>query len=643
MRVAVLLILRFNTSQGECPQRFFTTRDQCNLDKACPDCSGHSLQFCDKRFACKKLGDDHVVAIGEVCRRHSDCKLEGSPASVRGGIPSANRHWPIMSDPSGRTTSATIRTEVADAADETVAWRLLDQYEPEILVLVAGANPVMRPLQHHTWDAFSVNWHTDVKIAFTWLREALLKPLPPGSRIVVVSSGAAINGSPAQIRRPSHRVICSRPPGCRVWREHRAVAGVTEIGRPHSPEWTVSERLAFPTSAFPQPLDVAITMYSPLSNTPGHPCPHPSRQAAVRFFGVAVGLLALVGAAAACSGASQSAATTEAATTTTTKATTTTEESTTTTTDAATTTTTTEAATTTTVPAEPIYPLTGLENPDPVLAARPALIVKIDNASGARPQSGFNEADLVFEEIVNDHITRFAMVFQSGDSDPVGPIRSGRLQDVALFTALDHPLFAWSGGNATVTNEINNSELVNIGPSRAAVYHRATDRKIPHNLYSNTAALYTQTRPFAPPAKQQFAYREPGAPAAGTPSAGVAVKLDSIDVGWDWNAKDGVYYRTMEGRRHIDRNSGQVSTNNVVVLAMEYAPGISGSPDAQTLGKGEVFVFTGGNYIHGTWTRNDIHDPFALVADDGKIIQLQPGRSFIELPRQNSTLPLGPA
>jgi len=101
--------------------------------------------------------------------------------------------------------------------------------------------------------------------------------------------------------------------------------------------------------------------------------------------------------------------------------------------------------------------LTGVKNPDPVLAARPALVVKIDNATGARPQSGFNEADLVFEEIVNDSLTRFAMVFQSGDTDPVGPIRSGRLQDVDLFTALDHPLFAWSGGNATVTNGIDNS------------------------------------------------------------------------------------------------------------------------------------------------------------------------------------------
>jgi NAD(P)-dependent dehydrogenase (short-subunit alcohol dehydrogenase family) len=94
-------------------------------------------------------------------------------------------------------TSPNIRTEVADAADPTVAWRLLDQYQPEVLILVAGANPVMRPLQHQTWETFSVNWHADVRIAFTWLREALLQPLRPGSRVVVISSGAAINGSPA--------------------------------------------------------------------------------------------------------------------------------------------------------------------------------------------------------------------------------------------------------------------------------------------------------------------------------------------------------------------------------------------------------------------------------------------------------------
>jgi NAD(P)-dependent dehydrogenase (short-subunit alcohol dehydrogenase family) len=89
-----------------------------------------------------------------------------------------------------------IQPEVADAGDATVPASLLDRYEPRTVIVVAGATPHIRPLQQQTWETFSVNWHTDVRIAFHWLREALLKPLRPGSRVVVVSSGAALAGSP---------------------------------------------------------------------------------------------------------------------------------------------------------------------------------------------------------------------------------------------------------------------------------------------------------------------------------------------------------------------------------------------------------------------------------------------------------------
>jgi len=91
----------------------------------------------------------------------------------------------------------------------------------------------------------------------------------------------------------------------------------------------------------------------------------------------------------------------------------------------------------------------------------------------------------------------------------------------------------------------------------------------------------------------------------------------------------------------MDRAGGQVSTNNVVVLVMDYLPGISGSPDAQTLGHGEAFVFTAGNYIHAKWTRLDRLQPFMLTADDGSEVKLSPGRTFIELPRSGTTLPFG--
>jgi NAD(P)-dependent dehydrogenase (short-subunit alcohol dehydrogenase family) len=89
-----------------------------------------------------------------------------------------------------------LTTVVADVADPVVAGTLIEQYRPDTLVLNAGAAPLLRPLHHHTWDTFSRNWEVDVRHAFHWIREALLLPLDPGSTVVVMSSGAAVAGSP---------------------------------------------------------------------------------------------------------------------------------------------------------------------------------------------------------------------------------------------------------------------------------------------------------------------------------------------------------------------------------------------------------------------------------------------------------------
>jgi NAD(P)-dependent dehydrogenase (short-subunit alcohol dehydrogenase family) len=84
----------------------------------------------------------------------------------------------------------------ADAADPATAGRLIDEYQPRTVVLCAGAAPQMSPLQEQTWESFSQNWNVDVAQAFHWIRHALRRPLAPGSTVIVVSSGAAINGSP---------------------------------------------------------------------------------------------------------------------------------------------------------------------------------------------------------------------------------------------------------------------------------------------------------------------------------------------------------------------------------------------------------------------------------------------------------------
>ena len=167
-------------------------------------------------------------------------------------------------------------------------------------------------------------------------------------------------------------------------------------------------------------------------------------------------------------------------------------------------------APTSVAPAAAVYPLTGLPVTNPAIAARPALVVKIDNNAKARPQSGLNEADIVFEEIVEVQ-TRFAAVFHSGVADPVGPIRSGRTQDIDLLGSFNRPLFAWSGGNPNVTAAIEGSDLRELSALKSAAYrgggfYRDEQRKSPHNLYAKGSLLFSLAPPDAGPPPQQFSY-----------------------------------------------------------------------------------------------------------------------------------------
>jgi NAD(P)-dependent dehydrogenase (short-subunit alcohol dehydrogenase family) len=89
-----------------------------------------------------------------------------------------------------------IRIIYGDATDELLINKVVRDVKPGILILNAGATPVMAPLDEQTWDSFSTIWNTDVKAGLYGIQAALKTPLPPGSRVVGVSSGAAMIGAP---------------------------------------------------------------------------------------------------------------------------------------------------------------------------------------------------------------------------------------------------------------------------------------------------------------------------------------------------------------------------------------------------------------------------------------------------------------
>lgn len=283
-----------------------------------------------------------------------------------------------------------------------------------------------------------------------------------------------------------------------------------------------------------------------------------------------------------------------------------------------------------------VYPLTGLPITDQAAASRPAMVVKIDNDPSARPQAGLNAADIVFEQII-EYQTRFAAVFHSQGSDPVGPIRSGRGQDIDLFGSFNRPLFVYSGANPAVTAAIEASDFVDLSALNNSVYtaggfYRDEARQAPFNEYAATSQLWSLAPADAGPPAPQFHYRAPGDELVGDPSLGVNLNLEGLPVSWSYDAATDTYLRSSDGVPHLDAATGQITTNNVVVMVVEYFPSASDyrSQEAVTVGFGEAWVLTAGMWVRGAWTRATPLSPIEFFSPNGHIA-LTPGRTWVEL------------
>ena len=114
-------------------------------------------------------------------------------AEHRANVTAVARNAELLADAKKRFG---IATRVGDIVDERVAHDVLAETRPEVLLLVAGATPPHAPLHQLTWDEFRGPWETDAKSTFHWLQHALKLPLAKGSRVIVFSSGAAVQGSP---------------------------------------------------------------------------------------------------------------------------------------------------------------------------------------------------------------------------------------------------------------------------------------------------------------------------------------------------------------------------------------------------------------------------------------------------------------
>ncbi|MFO7589543.1 MAG: DUF3048 domain-containing protein [Acidimicrobiia bacterium] len=299
-------------------------------------------------------------------------------------------------------------------------------------------------------------------------------------------------------------------------------------------------------------------------------------------------------------------------------------------------------STTTTIPI-PKAPLTGLPDPSGESLTRPSLGVKIENTPEARPQTGLDVADVVYEEVVDGGVTRFWAFFNSAIPETVGPVRSVRAMDPQIVTPFGG-VIAYSGGTEPNVAAIRATGLVWVDENNAGdSFFREPTRSSPHNLYARPASLLERGGTPIPVAPVfQFLDPEQDQVFTGEPIASFHLNYElGYDASYAWDAALGGWKR-FQGTDEPFMAAGipetQVAPTNVVVQFTPYAEFGEGN----LFGTGEAWIFSNGQLIKGTWTRVYPGAPTVFNDAAGEPILLTPGRTWVELFPTGRTVDLVP-
>ncbi|MBO9555404.1 DUF3048 domain-containing protein [Cellulomonas sp.] len=290
----------------------------------------------------------------------------------------------------------------------------------------------------------------------------------------------------------------------------------------------------------------------------------------------------------------------------------------------------------------PRWPLTGVSAQD--VPVRPALAVKIENSGDARPQTGLEQADVVWEEVVEGGITRFVAVFHSQVPAEIGPIRSVRPMDPAIASPL-HGLIAFSGGQPKFVQALSASGLQILSQDKGApgFYRKKGVAPAPHNVYGTPETFWGQAdgaHSAAPPAQFSLARRADQATAtvSGTPATGLDVRMSGYShPQWAWDAGSSTWLRSEGSTPATARSGTRLAATNVVTLTVRLVSSgtfdPAGNPVPETVldGSGAGLVATGGKTLPVTWSKAGQDAPVVLTTTDGAPVQLAPGVTWVEL------------
>jgi hypothetical protein len=284
-------------------------------------------------------------------------------------------------------------------------------------------------------------------------------------------------------------------------------------------------------------------------------------------------------------------------------------------------------------------PLTGEKPKNDSALDRPALAVKIENAAVAYPLSGLEDADVVFEELVEGGITRFMAVYHCSDSSKAGPVRSARIVDPAIMLPITR-LLAFSGGNGQVMEALKEHDVVILDESSA----NGGLRRVPREGISSEHTLYANSRRLRKLGEKEFDDAPDDIFEFGDP-VGRSRKARTITinfsgastVGYEWSGDE--WLRSQNGEPLIAETGDQIAADNVLIESHEVnlsdtIVDVAGTPSieiADETGSGRAVLFRDGRAIPGTWTRESVEDPVVFETRSGDEMVFAPGSVWVHL------------
>ena len=298
-------------------------------------------------------------------------------------------------------------------------------------------------------------------------------------------------------------------------------------------------------------------------------------------------------------------------------------------------------------------------------------IMSIDNAEGAKPQTSLNDADIVYEFLAEQAITRLQAVFNDTYPLYAGPLRSTRYYIIDMvhewdcmylhegYVVLDKPyrripgelisLYLpggdFRGFNKTFYRKVsayNDYETPNGYKFRAT----ETSRGTVHALYYRVAALVNnfygdhEAKPC-----QRFNFLEGIHYDNGKAFTKVTLPYDNNkDPNWiqfSYDSEKNRLYRLEGGEPHMTRTltdngdnyiTEQINVQNLIVMYADYGS-VEDDPKhrrtCEMIGSGKCDYFINGQHVTGTWSRPTVDDYTSYLLDDGSLVTLEPGNTWI--------------